>query len=470
MLRCYLASRLHYKPFVGTRTARPGKDGNELMKEQDSEPQWAAFTAIDWADQKHFWRLVPAGSDRQEHGELENTPEAVEVWAMGLHDRFGGRAIAVCLEQSRGSLVCLLAKYPHLVLFPVHPKTAADYRETFCPSGAKSDSGDTASLLDLLLRHRQQLRQLQPDSVETRLLQILVETRRCIVNEKTRQKNRLTACLKLYFPQVLKWFDEVDSPLVGALLQRWGTLMELQRAHPGTLSRFFHEHNCRGEERLRERITAIQQAMPATEDPAMVEGVSRKARVLVAVIETLRNSIGEYDRRIAELVASHPEGSLFGSLPGAGPALVPRLIVAFGTRRERFEAASEVQNLSGISPVTEASGKAKLVHMRWACPKFLRQTFHEFAAHSLAQSAWAKAYYDLQRHNHKDHHAAVRSLAYKWIRIIYRCWKNRQPYDEQLHLRSLQHRNSPVIGAFVPTTAGEWKLVSGFQKFSRNNS
>jgi len=199
MLRCYLASRLHYKPFVGIRTARPGKDGNELMKEQDSEPQWAALTAIDWADQKHFWRLVPAGSDRQEYGELENTPEAVEVWAMGLHDRFGGRAIAVCLEQSRGSLVCLLAKYPHLVLFPVHPKTAADYRETFCPSGAKSDSGDTASLLDLLLRHRQQLSQMQTDSVETRLLQILVETRRCIVNEKTRQKNRLTACLNSTF-------------------------------------------------------------------------------------------------------------------------------------------------------------------------------------------------------------------------------------------------------------------------------
>ena len=150
--------------------------------------------------------------------------------------------------------------------------------------------------------------------------------------------------------------------------------------------------------------------------------------------------------------------------------MVPRLIVAFGARRKRFEAASEVQNLSGISPVTEASGKTKLVHMRWACPKFLRQTFHEFAAHSLAQSAWAKAYYDLQRHNHKDHHAAVRSLAYKWIRIIYRCWKNRQPYENDSTLRSLQHRNSPVIGAFVPTTAGEWKLVSGFQKFSRNNS
>jgi len=212
----------------------------DSIKEQSTEPEWAALAAIDWADRKHFWRLAPAGSGGHEQGEMENTPEAVEVWAMQLHQRFGGRPIAVCLEQSRGSLVCLLAKYPHLVLFPVHPKTAAQYRETFCPSGAKSDPSDTASLLDLLQRHREKLRQLRPDTTETRLLQMLVETRRLIVNEKTRQKNRLTACLKIFFPQLLKWFDAVDAPLVGALLSRWGSLRELQGAHPGTLRKFFH--------------------------------------------------------------------------------------------------------------------------------------------------------------------------------------------------------------------------------------
>jgi transposase len=209
--------------------------------------------------------------------------------------------IAVCLEQSRGSVVCLLAKYPHLVLFPVHPKTAAQYRETFCPSGAKRDPGDTASLLDLLLRHRQQLRPLRPDTEQTRLLQILVESRRLLVDDKTRQKNRLTACLKIYFPQMLQWFDEIDSPLVEAMLRRWSNLMELRRAHPGTLSKFFHEHNCRGEERIRERIAAIQQALPATQDGAIVEGESRKALVLAALIATLREHIAEYDKRIAEV-------------------------------------------------------------------------------------------------------------------------------------------------------------------------
>ena len=120
-----------------------------------SEPEWAAFAAIDWADQKNFWRLLPAGSQRSDAGELENTPEAVEVWAADLQRRFGGGPIAVIVEQSRGALVYMLTKYPQLVLFPVHPTTAAGYRQTFAPSGAKSDPSDTESLLDLLLRHRE---------------------------------------------------------------------------------------------------------------------------------------------------------------------------------------------------------------------------------------------------------------------------------------------------------------------------
>ena len=104
---------------------------SESFPSPATEPEWAAFAAIDWADQKNFWRLLPVGSQRFEEGVLENTPEAVEAWAASLEQRFSSRPIAICLEQSRGPLVCMLSKYPHLVLFPVHPTTAARYRETF---------------------------------------------------------------------------------------------------------------------------------------------------------------------------------------------------------------------------------------------------------------------------------------------------------------------------------------------------
>ena len=168
------------------------------------EPQWAAFVALDWADQKHSWRLAEASSQKQEQGELDNTPEAVAAWAADLNVRFGGRPIAVCLEQARGALVYMLLKFPHLVLFPVNPQMAARFRQAFYPSGSKDDPVDTRVLLDILLHHRDRLRRLKPDTPETRLLQRLVGQRRLMVNEKTRQSNRLTACLKLYFPQILR--------------------------------------------------------------------------------------------------------------------------------------------------------------------------------------------------------------------------------------------------------------------------
>ena len=263
----------------------------------------------------------------------------------------------------------------------------------------------------------------------------------------------------------------MSSPLVGDLLERWPGLEQLQRVHPGTLRKFFHQHNSRSEERNQERIAAIYQATPATQDQAVLEACSLIVRGLVAVLATLRNNIAAFDRRIAELVASHPDGTLFASLPGAGAALVPRMIVALGTRRERYQNAYEVQCYSGIAPVTEASGNSEWVHFRFACPEFLRQAFHEFAGHSIGQFEWAKAYHEhLRNDKNKSHHAAVRSLAFKWIRIIFRCWKDGKPYDEATYMQSLRRRGPLLPGAFELSTGNKWKTVAGFQRLSKNNA
>ncbi len=435
------------------------------------EPEWAAFLAIDWADQKHHWKLVSAGSKHSEQqGELEHTPEAIDTWAAQLHSQFGGQPIAVCLEQSRGSLVYMLHKYPHLVLYAVCPTTSARFREALYPSGSKSDPSDTDLLMELLVHHRSHLRRLDPDTPETRLLQSLVEQRRKYVNDRTRYGNQLTACLKLYFPQVLKWMDKIHSPMGCDLLERWPSLQQLKRAHPGTLRKFLVAHNCRSEERIRERIDGIYQARPAVEDEAVLQVGEITTQGLVAILKTLNKCICELDARIAAAESTHPDSLFFSGLPGAGPALRPRLIVAFGTQRERYQSAAEVQSYSGIAPVTEQSGNSKWVHFRRACPKFLRQTFHEFAAHSITRSAWARAYYDLQIRNNKGHHAAVRALAAKWIRVLFRCWKDRKPYDEPTYLLALAKHHSPLHELIQPATQVKWKNVAGFQKLSLEKS
>jgi transposase len=408
------------------------------------EPQFAAFVGLDWADQKHAWCLQAAGATQRESGEVEHTPETVEAWVGQLCRRFGNRPIAVAVEQVKGALVFMLSKYELLHLFPVPPAMSASMRDALYPSGAKDDPRDAELLLDLLLKHRDKLRRLAPDSEATRRVQNLVEERRNLVDEKTAQTNRLTNHLKIYFPQMLGWFDRLDTELVCALLERWPTLEELQKVPPARLRTFFRKHRSRDQELIERRIVGIQQAIPATRDGAVIEAKSAVVKVSAQLIRSLVRGIADLDRKIEEAAAAHPDFFIFESLPGAGAALAPRLLAAFGSQRERYANAEDVQAYTGIAPVTERSGKKKWVHFRWACPKFLRQSFHEWAGHAIAHSQWARSYYQQQRERGKGHHAAVRGLAFKWIRIVFRCWRDRVVYDESKYLAALAKRNSPL--------------------------
>ena len=413
-------------------------------RQQAPEPQFAAFLAIDWADQKHVWCLQVADVKQRESGEVEHKVDTLEAWVAQLCQRFGSRPIAVAVEQTKGALVCMLAKYECLYLFPVPSTMAARMRSALYPSGAKDDPRDADLLLDLLVQHRDKLRRLAPDNEATRRVQNFVEERRKLVDEKTALSNRLTSYLKIYFPQMLEWFEDLDTKLVCELLERWPTLEELQQASLEELRTFFHQHHSRNGELIERRIQGIGQAKPAIHDRAVIEAKRAMVKVTARLISSLLDGISELDGKISEAAAAHPDFFIFASLPGAGEIMAPRLLAAFGSQRDRYASAEEVQIYSGVAPLIERSGKKKWVHFRWACPKFLRQSFHEWAGHSIKRSAWARAYYQQQRKRGHGHHAAVRALAFKWIRIVFRCWKDRVAYEEHRYLAALAKRASTL--------------------------
>lgn len=424
--------------------------------EENTTP-FAAFIGLDWADQKHDLCLSVAGSEQVEQTVLEQSAEAIDQWACRLRERFGGRPVAICLEQSRGALIYALMKYDFLVLFPLAPARLAKYREAVTSSGAKDDPTDAKLLWEYLIRHRDRLQHWKPDDPLTREIALLVEARRDAVNLRTMLSNQLTAVLKTYFPQALSLVGEsVHTPMACAFLMKWTTPEQLTRAKPQTVREFYYAHNCRSETCILERLDAIDNISPLCTDPAIIHSSVMKVQMLVAQLRPLAKSIASYDRQLEKLVKQHPDAALYVNLPGAGDALAPRLLAAFGENRSRMDSPSAMQSLSGIGPVTRRSGKRCTVQRRWACAKFLRQTFHEFAHHSRYQSTWAKAFYDSQRAKGKGHHAAVRALAFKWIRILFRCWKNRTPYDEATYLDALRQRHSSLLQYLdQPTTACE---------------
>ncbi len=408
--------------------------------------QFAAFVGLDWADQKHDLCLSTAGSEAVEHSLLEQSPEAIDQWAGRLRKRFGAQPVAVCLEQSRGALIHALMKYEFLVLFPLAPARLAKYRDAFTSSGAKDDPTDANLLWDYLVRHRDRLVAWKPDGPLTREIALLAEARRDAVNLRTKLGNQLTAVLKGYFPQALSLAGKiVHSPIACAFLMKWTTPEQLQRAALHTVRKFYYAQSCRSESRIQERLELIENLVPLTTDPAIINTSVMKVRMLVAQLRPLVRSIHAMDRRLKELMQQHPDAGLYVNLPGVGDVLAPRLLAAFGDDRQRMDSCTSLQCLSGIAPVTRRSGKRCSVQRRWACSKFLRQTFHESAHHSRRYSAWAKAFYQSQRAAGKGHHTAVRALAFKWIRILFRCWKTRTPYDEAAYLRALKKRGSPLL-------------------------
>lgn len=266
-----------------------------------------------------------------------------------------------------------------------------------------------------------------------------------LVEKKVRLTNRITAALKGYYPQVLDWFEDNDTQVFCDFLRHYPSLQAAQAAPKQELEQFFKTHQVVQSKTIHRRLEQIEQGVVLTEDRGIVEPLQLLVATLIAQMQVLLPSIATFDARIEQLFEAHPDAELFAALPGARPQLAPRLLVAFGEERDRHQRAQNLLRYSGIAPVQESSGQKSWVHWRWSCPKFLRQTFVEWALQTRKHSFWAEAFYQMQRQKGKMHQGAIRALAFKWIRIVFRCWQERAPYDEVKYLMALNRKDSPLV-------------------------
>lgn len=403
------------------------------------------LVGVDWADAEHAVHvLFPDG--RVSATQVEQTPEALDAWIAQLGEPFPDATIAIALEQKHGALVAGLLKFPNVRLYPINPAQLANYRKAIVNSGAKSDPSDAQLLAQFLQHYLDQLRPLKPDDAHTRELALLAQDRRTAVDQRTALTLELKSALKQYFPLVLLLVaSKLYAQFICRLLLKWPTLGELQKAKRHTVRNFFYANNLRGDH-IEQKLDQIYGAVALTEDPALLSAGARRAKKLAQLLLVLNQTVDEYDEQMSKLLEAHADYEIFKSLPGAALQMQARLLTAFGTDRDRFDSAEQIQALSGIAPVTRQSGKTRIVTHRWACPKFLKQTFHEYAGLSIKKSKWANAYYTMQREkNSKTAQMAKRALAYKWMRIIFRCWKDRVPYDEAKYIESLKRSKSALL-------------------------
>jgi transposase len=349
------------------------------------------------------------------------------------------------LENPKSLLARFLLLLGHCVFAP-NPLAVARTREGMAVSGQKSDALD-ARVLAKMLREAKE-RRLVPlifNSPQGTLLAGLVAQRRGLVQQKTRLQNQLTALLKGFYPRLLELFADLDAPLTLAALQAFPSPSALKRATAADWEALFRGQRYPRPGRI-PTLFAAAQAPQVPLDPVEEQLGERQVCCLVRLLEVLLDELGQIDQAIAQAFEAHPDADFFRSLPGAGPVLGPSLLAVLGDNRQRWQDWKQIATTIGTAPITKSSGRQKRVLMRFHCDREARDVLHRYAQCILLRCDWARAYYDQQRAAGQTHSGALRSLSNKWLRILYRMWQDRQPYDEAAYLAALQRRKAPKAG------------------------
>ena len=419
---------------------------NPNPKEVSFAQQFAAFAGFDWAGDHHdIVVLDPRGALRLELTFAQDAPGWADL-ALRLREIVGpdlGR-LAVAVETNNGPAVERLLALGCAV-FPLNPKAAQRYRERKNTAGCRDDRLDALRFGDALRTDGHAWRRLKPDDPLTQELRLLCRDEMGLIAQRTALVNQLRAALREYYPAALAAFEDWTSEGPWAFVPAFPTPQALVKAGKRRWEKFLHTHKLYRPQTYEKRLELFAQADTFCGPPAVTSAKSRLAVALAGQLRLLEQQLQEYRQAIEALFARHPDQDIFGSLPGAGPKLAPRLLGELGNALTRFDTAESLQCYGGSAPVTRQSGKQRWVGFRRACNRRLRQTLHLWADLSRHRCAWAEAYYQHKRQQGHAHATALRCLTQRWLKILWKMWQTHTRYDEALHTRNQVRHGSWVV-------------------------
>ena len=407
------------------------------------------FAGFDWAKDHHDIIIIDIKGQVVADFRIEHTAAGWRLWGekIAAYPRLG-----VAIETSFGAAVeQLLESGP--AVYPVNPLNAKRYRERKCSSGNKTDRHDAWALADALRMDGHAWRTLGAQDPLIAELRILCRDEVALIEERTALINQLQQALHEYYPTAREAFDDWTSPGAWAFVEAFPSAAALLKAGKRKWDKFLHSHKLYRQQTYDERIAAFEKAGEWKASAPLVAAKSLYAVARCRQLRVLHQQLDTYRQRIAALFESHPDSDTFGSLPGAGAKLAPRLLSEIGSDRALYEDAQGLQCMAGTAPVSYQSGQMHKVNLRRSCNKSLRHAMHLFADKSRAQCVWAAAYYEALRERGKSHAQALRSLGQRWLKIIWKMWQTRTTYDADLHMKNQLAHGSWVLKLTAPQTA-----------------
>jgi transposase len=390
------------------------------------------FVGIDWAAATHAVCVLDAAGRRVAAFTIEHTAAGLA----GLTQRLAGigdpAAMPVAIERPDGRVVDVLLEAGHPVV-PVKPNAIKTWRDGEVLSGAKSDAGDAAVIAEYLRLRQHRLHLATPYMPETKALRTVVRTRTDLVEMRVAATNQLAALLDAHWPGAKAIFADIESPIALEFLTRYPTARHAQHLGVKRIAAFCVKHGYCGRQRPEVLLARLRAAPAGTVEQTVCEAVRDAVIALVTVLKALGTALKDIGRSVIAHLGEHPDGEIFTSLPRSGQINAAQILAEWGDCRQAYDDPEAIAALAGVTPVTKESGKHRAVHFRWACNKRFRVAVTTFADNSRHESPWAAGVYSAARARGHDHTHAIRVLARAWIRVIWRCWIDRVPYDPARH-------------------------------------
>lgn len=403
------------------------------------------YIGIDWSEQKHDVIFMNAAGAALAQFEIPHNPKGFlrldeTRWRMKL----APEECVVGLETAHNLLIDFLWSRGYSKVYVVPPTTVKSNRKRFSSSGARSDPSDALVIADSLRTDHGRLQPWRPDSLLTRQIQAKVSLINHLTGSTVRLSNRLRAVLLRYYPAVLNMFSSWPTKIAMEFVRAFPTPGEAENLSPDEFQRFARKHRYPNPKRLPACFARLQAPQPEAAQET-VEVYKDEAVLLATMLLAAMRAKKEALRELKTFFRGHPNHAIFDSLPGAGDFLAPALLAKFGDDRKRFPTPASVQALAGTCPVTDQSGKRRIIKFRRACDREFRAIAQQWAMASLNQSSWANAYWQQARPRCRYSSLAYRRLANRWLAILWKLWQTGQVYDEAYHLqqralRSKRHR------------------------------
>jgi Transposase IS116/IS110/IS902 family len=209
--------------------------------------------------------------------------------------------------------------------------------------------------------------------------------------------------------------------------------------------KFLHTPKLARPETYQKRLELFAQALAFHASEALTQAKSRLAVTRARQLRVLQAQLDDYRQQIEKLFAQHPDHDLFGSLPGTGPKLAPRLLAELGDDRLRFDSPQALPCDGGTAPVSYQSGPVHKVRVRHHCNPALKHTLYLWAHLSRSSCPWAETYYQTLRQRGKSHACALRCLGQRWLKILWKMWQTRTCYEAELHQKNQLRHGSWVL-------------------------